>query len=103
MIDIGAKVSVCGEQQAKLWGTYDEMKPSFAKVHPYNSSPIKVTGTPLCSISFKNRAVPVEFYQDNATQFKTEIKQTIQNYFLGQGWQSYFQPSIDDFKSRKRR
>ena len=62
LIDTGAKVSVCGEQQAKLWGIYDKMKPSFAKIHPYNSAPIKVTGTALCSVSFKNRAVPVEFY-----------------------------------------
>ena len=62
MIDSGAKVSVCGKQQAKLWGIYDKMKPSFSKIHPYNSAPIKVTGTALCSVSFKNRAVPVEFY-----------------------------------------
>ena len=62
LIDTGAKVSVCGEQQAKLWGIYDKMKPSFAKIHPYNSAPIKVTGTALCSVSFKNRAVPAEFY-----------------------------------------
>ena len=38
------------------------MKLSFSKIHPYNSAPIKVTGTALCSVSFKNRAVPVEFY-----------------------------------------
>ena len=62
LIDTGAKVSVCGEQQAKLWGIYDKMKPSFAKIHPYNSTLIKVTGTALCSASFKNRAVPGEFY-----------------------------------------
>ena len=58
----GAKVSVCGEQQAKLWGIYEKMKPSFAKIHPYNSVPIKGTGTALCSVSFKNQAVPVEVY-----------------------------------------
>ena len=62
MIDTGGKVSVCGEHQAKLWGIYDKMKPSFAKIHPYNSAPIKVTGVALCSVSFKNRAVPAEFY-----------------------------------------
>ena len=38
------------------------MKPSFAKINSYNSAPIKVTGALLCSVSFKNRAVPVEFY-----------------------------------------
>ena len=62
LVDTGAKVSVCGEQQPKLWGIYDKIKPSFAKIHPYNSAPIKVTGTALSSVSFKNRAVPVEFY-----------------------------------------
>ena len=71
LIDTGAKVSVCGEQQAKLLGIYDIMKPSVAKIHPYNSAPIKVTGTALCSASFKNQAVPVEFYilPGYATQF----------------------------------
>ena len=38
------------------------MKPSFTKIHPYNSAPIKVTGTALCSVSFKNRAVQVQTY-----------------------------------------
>ena len=28
LIDTGAKVSVCDEQQAKLWGTFDKMKSS---------------------------------------------------------------------------
>ena len=55
-------MSVCGKQQASLWRIHDKMKPSFPKIHPYNSTPIKVTGTALYSASFKNRAVPVEFY-----------------------------------------
>ena len=55
-------MSVSGEQQAKLWRIYDKVKPFFAKIHPYNSAPINVTGTALCSVSFKNRTVPVEFY-----------------------------------------
>ena len=62
LIDTAAKVSVCDEQQAELWGIYDKMKPSFAKTHPYDSAPIKVTGTAICSVNFKNWAVPVEFY-----------------------------------------
>ena len=62
LIDTGAKVSVCGEQQEKLWEIYDKMKPSFAKIHRYKYAPIKVTGTALCFVSFKNRTVPVEFY-----------------------------------------
>ena len=60
LIDTVAKVSMCGEQEAKLWGICDKMKPSFAKIHPYNSAPIKVTGTALPSFIF---------YQDHATQF----------------------------------
>ena len=46
LIDTGAKVSVCGVQQAKLW-EFNKMKPSFATTHPYNSAPVKVTGTAL--------------------------------------------------------
>ena len=38
------------------------MKPSFAKIQPYKSAPMKVTSTILCSVSFKNQAGPVEFY-----------------------------------------
>ena len=53
---------MCGKQQAKLWGIYGKMKPFFSKIHLYNSAPIKVTGTALCFINFKNRTVPVEFY-----------------------------------------
>ena len=59
LIDTGVKVSVCGEQQAKVWGIYGKMKSS---IHPYNSAPITVTSTTLCSVSFKNQVVPVEFY-----------------------------------------
>ena len=55
-------MSVYGEQQAKLWEIYDKMKPSFAKIYPYNSAPIKVTYTASCSVIFKNQTVPVEFY-----------------------------------------
>ena len=47
-------MSVCGEQQAKLWGIYDKMKPFFAKTDSYKSAPVKITGTVLCSVSFKN-------------------------------------------------
>ena len=31
LIDNGAKVSVCGKQQAKLWGIYDKMKSFLQK------------------------------------------------------------------------
>ena len=54
LINTGAIMSVCGEQQAKLWGIYDKMKPFFAKTDSYKSAPVKITGTALCSVSFKN-------------------------------------------------
>ena len=38
------------------------MKPSFAKILPHSSAPIKITGTALCSVRFKNRAEPVQYY-----------------------------------------
>ena len=54
LIDTRAKMSVCYKQQAKLWGIYDKMKPSFAEIHPHNSAPIK-------SVSFKNQPVSAKF------------------------------------------
>ena len=47
--------------QAKSWGISVKLKPSTSKIHPYNAIPIKVKGTALCSITFKNRTVSVEF------------------------------------------
>ena len=63
------------------------MKLSFSKIHPYNSAPIKVTGTALCSVSFKNRAVPVEFYilTGSYNPILDRNKTAAQNNFLGQG------------------
>lgn len=43
-----------------LWGILDKLKPSTTKIHSYNSIPIKVRGTALCNITFKNQAVPVK-------------------------------------------
>ena len=61
LIDTGAKVSVYGMKQAKSWDILDKLKPS-AKIHPYNSVPIKVRGTVLCSVTYNDLIVPVEFY-----------------------------------------
>ena len=47
--------------QAKSWGVLDKLESSITKIHPYNSVPIKVRGTSLCNVTFKNRTVPVEF------------------------------------------
>ena len=41
-IDTGAKASVCGMKQAKLWGILGKLKPSTAKIHTWNSMPIKL-------------------------------------------------------------
>ena len=57
-----AKVSVCGIKQANSWGLIKRIQPSHAKVHPYKSPPISVEGTALCSVTYKNRTIPVEFY-----------------------------------------
>ena len=62
LVDTGAKVSVCGMKQAKAWGLLDKIVPSNAKIHPYNSEPIKVRGTARCAVTYKSRSVPVEFY-----------------------------------------
>ena len=62
LIDTGAKVSVCGIKQANSWGLINRIQPSHAKVHPYKSPPISVEGTALCSVTYKNRTIPVEFY-----------------------------------------
>ena len=71
LIDTGAKMYVCGEQPAKLWGIYDKMKPPFAKIHPYNSAPIKVTWYCIrfCKFQKSSCARSFIFYQDHATQF----------------------------------
>ena len=49
-------------KQAKSWGILDKLKPLSAKIHPYNSTPIKVRGTALCSVTYNDRTIPVEFY-----------------------------------------
>ena len=62
LVDTGAKVSVCGMKQAKIWGLLDKMTPSTTKIHPYNSDPIQIRGTAICAVTFKERSVPVEFH-----------------------------------------
>ena len=62
LIDTGAKISFCETKQAKLWVILDKLKSSSAKIHPYNSVSIKVRGTALCSVTYNDCIVPVEFY-----------------------------------------
>ena len=62
LADTGAKISVCGEKQARAWGIYDKMEPSYAKVRPYCSSPIPVKGEVTCGVTYNDRTVPVRFF-----------------------------------------
>ena len=61
LIDTGTKVSVCGMTQEKSWGILHKLKPSTAKIHPYNLILIKVRGTALSSVTFKNRRIAMKF------------------------------------------
>ena len=62
LADTGARISVCGEKQARAWGIYDKMEPSSAKVRPYCSSPIPVKGEVTCGVTYNDRTVPVRFF-----------------------------------------
>ena len=62
LIDAGAKIPVCGVKQTKLWGLLDRLQPSQAKTHSYNSQPISVKGTVFCSVTYKIRTIPIEFF-----------------------------------------
>ena len=62
LADTGAKVSVCGEKQARAWGILDRMEPSSAKVRPYCSDAIAVLGEVTCGVTFNDRTVPVRFF-----------------------------------------
>ena len=42
LLDLRAKVPVCGMRQGKSWGILDKLKPSTAKIHPYNLIPIQL-------------------------------------------------------------
>ena len=60
--DTGAKVSVCGPKHAKKWGLLKKMCKSKARIRPYNSEPIPVTGVSRCSVTFGKRSIPVVWY-----------------------------------------
>ena len=60
--DTGAKVCVCGTDEAKQWNLYDKMSPTSAKIKPYNSSPIPVVGIAKCSVTFGSTSIPVDWY-----------------------------------------
>ena len=62
LVDTGAKVSVCGMKQASEWGILNRIIPSTIRIYPYRSDPIQIRGTALCSVSFKDRSIPVNFH-----------------------------------------
>ena len=61
LADTGAKVSVCGESEAKRYGLLDRMFPSVKKLKPYKSSPIPVKGISRCAVTFGQSSIPVEW------------------------------------------
>lgn len=60
--DTGARISVCGANQAKQWGILDRMAPSRVKIKPYNSMPINVQGEARCAVSFGSSSIPVVWH-----------------------------------------
>lgn len=69
--DTGVKVLVCGMMKARLWDSLNKLKPSTAKIHPYTSTPIKVRGTALSSITFKNLHVTLDVHNLSNTLIST--------------------------------
>ena len=61
LADTGAKVSVCGEKEAKRYGLLDRMTPSSHKLKPYKSATIPVQGIARCAVTFGSTSIPVEW------------------------------------------
>ena len=59
LADTGAKISVCKENHAKLWGLSNKMLPSSQKIKRYNSDPIPVLGVARCAVTFGQDSIPV--------------------------------------------
>ena len=57
--DTGAKVSVCGEKEAKQWNLDKKIIKSNATIKPYKSPPLGLIGVARCAVSFGNRSIPV--------------------------------------------
>ena len=60
--DTGAKVSVCGKQQALNWNLLDRAVPTNVKIKPYNSPTVSPIGKARCAVTFGTISVPVEWY-----------------------------------------
>ena len=61
LADTGAKVSVCGENEAKRYGLLDRIFSTTHKLKPYKSSPIPVKGIARCAVTFGQSSIPVEW------------------------------------------
>lgn len=61
LADTGAKVSVCGEQEARRYGLLKQMFHTTHKLKPYKSSPIPVKGISRCAVTFGQSSIPVEW------------------------------------------
>ena len=59
LADTGAHVSVCSLQDAKNWGIFSKMVKRKAKIKPYNSPAIPVSGIAGCAVANNSRSVPV--------------------------------------------
>ena len=62
LVDTGAKISVCGIQQAKKWGLVDKMYATTHKIKPYKSPTIPVKGIAQCAVTQGTTSIPVKWY-----------------------------------------
>ena len=62
LADTGASISVCGKAEAKRWNLLSRMVKTQAKIKPYNSPPIPISGTTKCAVTFGNSSIPVEWH-----------------------------------------
>ena len=60
--DTGAKVSVCGSYEAQKWNLLGKMTSTPAKIKPYNSNPIPVSGVAKCAVTFGPSSIPVDWH-----------------------------------------
>ena len=60
--DTGARVSVCGKEEARKWNLLQKMTPTAVRIKPYNSESIPVLGKARCAVTFGETSIPVEWY-----------------------------------------
>ena len=62
LADTGAKISVCGYNQAKKWNLVDRITKTQVKIKPYKSEVIPAIGVAKCAVTFGQTSVPVSWY-----------------------------------------